>query len=282
MKNYKLILGSILVLLFILLGVIISLTIRNIKSLLIKEEKLTHLDCKIDGDIRYFSSKILVTSKYVYKINLNKTKDNCYPLDLRGKYYYKEHNLNDIITLISFDKEILWANYCEIAKKDYFYNYCNPKTKMEIYSNPYNYLYGIKYKNYAKDLFDKHHIIMDKDKIKLINLSIVNKEDKNTFNYRGLIYKEETYEIKNNLNLERIDLFYQNRLDRKEKYLIISNNKVYKVIKDKQEEYQLKEDPYYNNKDIKALNYGIYDHKEGEFFLDKNHNVYFRKIFQLT
>lgn len=281
MKNYKLILICILTILFILLGVLISLSIRNIKYLLIKEERITHLDCKIDGNIRYFSPKMLITNKYVYKINLNKNKDNCYPLDLRGKYYYKEHHLNDIITLISFDKEILWANYCEIAKKEYFYNYCNPKTKKEIYTNPYNYLYNIKYKNYLKDTFDKHHVIIDKDYIKVINLEIVNKEGKGTFKYRGLIYKEEIHTIANNFNLEKIDLIYKSRLDRNEKYLIISNNRVYKVIKNK-DTYKLIEDSYYNNKDIKALNYGVYDHKEGQFYLDKDNNIYFRKIFQLT
>lgn len=281
MKNYKLILISILTLLFILLGVLISLSIRNIKYLLIKEKRITHLACKIDGDIRYFSPKMIVTKKYVYKINLNKNKDNCYPLDLRGKYYYKEYDLNDIITLISFDKEILWANYCEIAKKDYFYNYCNPKTNKEIYTNPYNYLYNIKYTNYLKDTFDKHHMVIDKDYIKVINLEIVNKEQPGTFKYKGLIYKEEIDKITNNFHLENIDLIYKSRLDRKEKYLIISNNSVYKVIKNK-DTYKLIEDSYYNNKDIKALNYGIYDHKEGQFYLDKDNNVYFRKIFQLT
>ena len=38
------------------------------------------------------------------------------------KYLFKI--LSDMDGLISFDKEILWANYCEIVKKDYFYNYC--------------------------------------------------------------------------------------------------------------------------------------------------------------
>lgn len=281
MKNYKLIFGAILALLFILLGLVIYLCICNFKSLLRREKMITHLDCKIDGNIRYFSPKILVTNKHVYKLNLNKHKDNCYILDLKGKYYYKDYNLNDIINVISFDKEILWANYCEISKKDYFYNYCNQKMQKEIYNNPYNYLYEVKYKNYSKEDFNKHHIVMDKEEIKVINLTKINKDEKNTFKYRGLIYKEEVDKITNNLNLEKIDLIYQNRLDRKEKYLIISNDKVYKVIKNKKG-YQLKEDSYYNNKKIKALNYGVYNYRDGEFYLNKNNNIYFRKIFQLT